>query len=94
MSDFQTYEVEVTVTMQVSAYDIDHALEVAREILIPVAGVIFVAQKTTACAPCGSCDIDIVDGPAVYDIAGNTLGITCTACGEESIYEDWNEVNE
>lgn len=77
--------------MKVSAYDKEHALEVARELLLPVAGVQFVAQITTACAPCGSCDIDIVDGPAVYDIAGDTLAITCTACGEESIYEDWSE---
>jgi hypothetical protein len=91
MSDFNTYDVEVTVSMKVSAYDKEHALEVAREILLPVAGVQYVAQKTTACAPCGSCDIDIVDGPAVYDIAGDVLAITCTACGEESIYEDWSE---
>jgi hypothetical protein len=34
MSDFSTYEVEVIVKISVSAYDKEHALEVARDILL------------------------------------------------------------
>lgn len=34
MSDFSTYEVEVIVKVSVSAYDIEHAIEVAKETLL------------------------------------------------------------
>jgi len=34
MSDFQTYEVEVIVKVRVSAYDREHALFIAKELLL------------------------------------------------------------
>jgi hypothetical protein len=46
MSDFNTYEITVNVAMRVSAYDKEHAVNVAGEILAPVAGVMFVSGKT------------------------------------------------
>jgi hypothetical protein len=42
MSDFNTYEITVQVTIRVSAYDLDDAVNVAREVLTPVAGVLTV----------------------------------------------------
>jgi len=42
VSDFQTYEIIVQVAIRVSAYDKEHAIDVASEILTPVAGVMFV----------------------------------------------------
>lgn len=42
MSDFSTYEITVKVKIRVSAYDKADAVEVAREILSPVAGVLSV----------------------------------------------------
>lgn len=33
MSDFNTFEVEVIVKIRVSAYDLEHAYEVAQEVL-------------------------------------------------------------
>jgi hypothetical protein len=42
MSDFNTYEIVVKVAIRVSAYDKENAVNVAREILSPVAGVMFV----------------------------------------------------
>lgn len=34
MSDFNIYEVEVIVKIRVSAYDLEHAVEVAKELLL------------------------------------------------------------
>ena len=45
MSDFQTYEIVVKVAMRVSAYDEEHAVNVASELLSPVAGVMFVSEN-------------------------------------------------
>ena len=42
VSDFQTYETVVKVAMRVSAYDKEHAVDVASELLTPIAGVMFV----------------------------------------------------
>ena len=42
MSDFQTYEIVVKVAIRVSATDKDNAVDVARELLSPIAGVMFV----------------------------------------------------
>jgi hypothetical protein len=42
MSDFNTYEIVVKVAIRVSAYDEEHAVDVARELLAPIAGVMFV----------------------------------------------------
>lgn len=42
MSDFQTYEIVVKVAICVSAYDEEHAVDVAREALSPITGVMFV----------------------------------------------------
>lgn len=45
MSDYSTHTVLVKVTIRVSAYDEEHAVDVARELLTPVAGVISVQDK-------------------------------------------------
>lgn len=45
MSDFSTYEITVKVKIRVSAYDKADAVEVAREILSPVAGVISIEKE-------------------------------------------------
>jgi hypothetical protein len=45
MSDYSTHTVLVKVTMKVSAYDEEHAVDVARELLTPVAGVMHVQDK-------------------------------------------------
>jgi hypothetical protein len=45
MSDFNTYEIVVKVAIRVSAYDKEHAVNVASELLTPVAGVMFVDGK-------------------------------------------------
>jgi hypothetical protein len=45
VSDFQTYEIVVKVAMRVSAYDEEHAVNVASELLSPVAGVMFVKNN-------------------------------------------------
>jgi hypothetical protein len=42
MSDFNTYEIVVKVAIRVSAYDKDNAVDVARELLSPISGVMFV----------------------------------------------------
>ena len=42
MSDFKTYEIVVQVAIRVSAYDKENAVDVAREVLSPVAGVMHV----------------------------------------------------
>jgi hypothetical protein len=42
MSDFNTYEITVKVAIRVSAYDKEHAVDVASELLTPVAGVMSV----------------------------------------------------
>jgi hypothetical protein len=44
MSDFNTYEITVKVSIRVSAYDLDDAVNVAREVLAPVAGVLTVKE--------------------------------------------------
>lgn len=44
MSDFSTHEVNVKVKMRVSAYDKEHAVEVARELLLKEVGVLFVGE--------------------------------------------------
>jgi hypothetical protein len=45
MSDFKTFEIVVQVAIRVSAYDKDNAVDVAREVLSPVAGVMFVKEN-------------------------------------------------
>jgi hypothetical protein len=45
VSDFQTYEIVVKVAMRVSAYDKEHAVDVASELLTPIAGVMFVSEN-------------------------------------------------
>jgi hypothetical protein len=45
VSDFNTYEIVVKVAMRVSAYDEEHAVNVASELLSPVAGVMFVKNN-------------------------------------------------
>ena len=45
MSDFSTHEIVVKVAIRVSAYDREHAVEVANRILTPVDGVMFVADN-------------------------------------------------
>lgn len=45
MSDFNTYEIVVKVAIRVSAYDKEHAVNVASELLSPVAGVMFVKEN-------------------------------------------------
>ena len=42
MSDFSTYEIVEKVAIRVSATDKDNAVNVARELLSPIAGVMFV----------------------------------------------------
>lgn len=42
VSDFNTYEITVLVAIRVSAYDKEHAVNVASELLSPVDGVMFV----------------------------------------------------
>jgi hypothetical protein len=42
MSDFSTYEIVVKVAIRVSATDKENAVDVASEILSPIAGVMFV----------------------------------------------------
>jgi hypothetical protein len=44
MSDYSTHEIVVKVAMRVSAYDEEHAVNVARELLLDKAGVLFVAE--------------------------------------------------
>lgn len=44
MSDFYTYEVTVKVNIRVSAYDLDDAYEVAKELLTPLDGVLSVKE--------------------------------------------------
>jgi len=44
MSDYRTHEINVKVAMRVSAYDEEHAVNVARELLLDKAGVLFVAE--------------------------------------------------
>jgi hypothetical protein len=42
VSEYQTYEIVVKVAIRVSAYDQEHAVDVASELLTPIAGVMFV----------------------------------------------------
>jgi hypothetical protein len=44
MSDYSTHEITVKVAMRVSAYDEEHAVNVARDLLLDKAGVLFVAE--------------------------------------------------
>ena len=44
MSDFSTHEITVKVAMRVSAYDEEHAIEVARGLLLSEVGVLFVGE--------------------------------------------------
>ena len=48
MSDYSTHEIVVKVAMRVSAYDREHAVEVATRLLMPVDGVLFVADNKVA----------------------------------------------
>jgi hypothetical protein len=45
MSDYSTHEITVKVAMRVSAYDKEHAVNVARELLLDKAGVLFVGEN-------------------------------------------------
>lgn len=45
MSDYSTHEIVVKVAMRVSAYDEEHAVNVARELLLDKAGVLFVGEN-------------------------------------------------
>jgi hypothetical protein len=45
MSDYSTHEIVVRVATRVSAYDKEHAVNVASSLLSPVAGVIFVVDN-------------------------------------------------
>ena len=45
MSDYSTHEIVVKVAMRVSAYDEEHAVNVARELLLDKPGVLFVAEN-------------------------------------------------
>jgi hypothetical protein len=45
MSDYSTHEIVVRVAIRVSAYDKEHAVNVASSLLSPVAGVIFVVDN-------------------------------------------------
>jgi hypothetical protein len=44
MSDFSTYEAEVIVTMRVSAYDKENAIEVAKELLLADNTIVSVSE--------------------------------------------------
>lgn len=44
MSDFNTYEVEVIVKVRVSAYDLEHAAEVAAEVLLEDKAIVSVRE--------------------------------------------------
>jgi hypothetical protein len=44
MSDYSTHEIVVKVAIRVSAYDREHAVNVASSLLSPVTGVIFVVD--------------------------------------------------
>ena len=48
MSDYSTHEIVVKVAMRVSAYDREHAVEVATRLLTPVDGVLFVVDNKGA----------------------------------------------
>lgn len=45
MSDLNTYEIVVKVAISVTATDRDNAVNIARELLSPVAGVMFVEDN-------------------------------------------------
>jgi hypothetical protein len=45
MSDYSTHEIVVKVAMRVSAYDKEHAVDVARDLLLDKAGVLFVGKN-------------------------------------------------
>jgi hypothetical protein len=45
MSDFSTYTIRVGVTIQVSAYDKDHAYQVADQLLRETAGVQYTTRE-------------------------------------------------
>jgi hypothetical protein len=45
MSDYSTHEIVVKVAMRVSAYDEEHAVNVARDLLLDKDGVLFVAEN-------------------------------------------------
>jgi len=45
MSDYSTHEIVVKVAIRVSAFDREHAVQVASSLLSPVAGVMFVVDS-------------------------------------------------
>ena len=45
MSDYSTHEIVVRVAIRVSAYDKEHAVQVASSLISPVAGVLFVVDN-------------------------------------------------